>query len=109
MFSNEIFCLTCSVFILLPPGLVALVFGSIGITDGCGCALGGVFFGLLYPLCLPAASIYFSDREVFWGEDEEDDLAMIKILKIFEHLGQYFLFSISKFKSSDIQERPAHS
>ena len=70
------------------------------ITDwtGCGDALMRVFIALLYPLGVPALSIYYAARELFWGKDKEEDLNEMKGLKMFEHLGQYFLFSILSIK-----------
>ena len=51
-----------------------------------------LFFVLVYPLSVPAASIYWAARELFWGEDQEESLTRMKGWKIFEHLGQYFRF-----------------
>ena len=53
-----------------------------------------LFLALLYPLWVPTQSIYYAARELFWGKDKEDDLTAMKGLKMFEHLGLYFLFSI---------------
>ena len=61
---------------------------------GCEGSLAGVFVALFYPLAVPAGSIYLAAKELFWGKDEEDILTFMKGLKLFEHLGQYFLFSI---------------
>ena len=49
---------------------------------------------LLYPLTVPAVSIYWAAKELFLGEDKEENLTVMKALKMFEHLGQYFLFNI---------------
>ena len=55
--------------------------------SGCGDALYGLFLALLYPLVVPAISIYCAARELFWGEDYEKDLTDMKGLKMFEILG----------------------
>ena len=97
----------------MPPGLCALFVTVIIIKDGKGCGrtLYGVLMSLLYPLWVPARSIYLTVKELFWGKDKEEELNIMKGLKMFEQLGQYFLFMLQYFinKSSDIQERPAHS
>ena len=57
----------------------------------------GVFFGLFYPLIVPAISIFLSGKLLLGSNDfsnEDNQLIFMKGLKIFEHLGQYFLFSI---------------
>ena len=53
-----------------------------------------VSLGALYPLYIPAATIFLAARELFRGKDKEDDLFWMKAFTMFEHLGQYFLFSI---------------
>ena len=53
-----------------------------------------VFGALLYPLLVPVWSIFCSAIELFCGKDEEEDLTTAKGLKMFEQLGEYFLFSI---------------
>ena len=60
---------------------------------GCRNALKIVCIGLLYPLTVPALSIYYSGKLLFVGEDKGYQTGM-KGFKIFEHLGQYFLFNI---------------
>ena len=75
---------------MLPQALCALVVGvavSIKYRDVCGVAPLSLFFGLLYPLYVPALSIYWAARELFWGEDKEKDLSDMKGMKMFEHLG----------------------
>ena len=47
---------------------------------------------LLYPLAVPATSLYVSAKLLRGGEDEKDDQTTVKGLKMFEHLGQYFPF-----------------
>ena len=96
MFGNRIFWLPCLAFILLPQGLLALywIVRSIEERPGCGDALLGVFVALMYPLLVPELSIIFSAGELFLGDDEKEVLTFTKALKMFEHLGQYFLFSI---------------
>ena len=81
---------------MLPPGLAALWLIVWGIKErlGCGDVLLGVFFGLFYPLTVPAFSIYWAVKELFLGEDKESGLTTVKGLKMFEHLGEYLLFSI---------------
>ena len=44
-------------------------------------------FVLVYPLVVPAGSIYWAAKELFWGEDEEEILTTMKGFKMFEHLG----------------------
>ena len=82
-------------FILLPQGLWALyaIVSLIKDRTGCWTALLRLFLAQLFPLIVPASSIYLAARELFWGEDREDDLNMMKGLKMFEHLGE-FLFRI---------------
>ena len=46
-----------------------------------------LFYALVYPLIVPAGSIYWAARELFWGEDREKDLTRMNGLKMFEHLG----------------------
>ena len=60
---------------------------SIKYRDVCGVAPLSLFFGLLYPLYVPALSIYWAARELFWGEDREESLTRMKGFKMFEHLG----------------------
>ena len=52
----------------------------------------------LYPVSVPAWSVYFSCREIFldedWTEDPYDtffNLTTMKELKIFEHIGEFYL------------------
>ena len=78
----------------MPPGLCALyiIFWSILNRKGCGGALlVAVSLAALYPVFVPTGSIYLAARELFWGKDGE---GLMKRLKMFEHLGQYFLFNI---------------
>ena len=81
---------------MLPQALFALfvIVRNIKNRDGCRDALKVLFGALLYPLVVPALSIYWAARELFLGEDKEGDLGWMKAMKMFEHLGQYFLFSI---------------
>ena len=58
--------------------------------------LGVGYLGLLYPLVVPATSIYYSAKLLLGGEDDEEWLTRMKGLKMLEHLGQYCHFSISK-------------
>ena len=63
--------------------------------ERCGDALGMVFLsGPLYPLLVPARTIVLAGRQLLSGENKENDLAAMKGMKMFEHLGQYFLFII---------------
>ena len=97
MLSKGIFWLTCLAFILLPQLLSTLftIVTSIKNRGRCGDTLLYVFVGgLLYPLALPISSIYLSASQLLTGEDEEERLTSMKGMKIFEHLGQYFLFII---------------
>ena len=55
--------------------------------SGCGDVLLLLFLALLYPLTVPALSIYYAARELFWGEDREKDLTLMKEIKMFEHFG----------------------
>ena len=76
-------------FILLPHALCVLSF-IVACMTCCSCIPNkGVFTVLLYPLVVPAESIYWAARELFWGEDKEYILTEMKGLKMFEHLGQY--------------------
>ena len=50
-----------------------------------------VTLGALYPLYIPAAAIFLAARELFWGEDKEEDLTTMKAFKMFQLLGQYFI------------------
>ena len=70
---------------MLPPGLCVL-WAIVAIKkDKEECET--VFLALLYPLWVPAESIYHAARELFWGEDREEGLTAMKALKMFEHLG----------------------
>ena len=72
--------------------------------NGCRDALQYVFlYGLLYPLVVPAMSIYYSAKLLLGGKDEDDWLTTIKdeemltglkAFKVWEHFGPYFLFNI---------------
>jgi len=55
---------------------------------GWGDALLGLFSPLLYPLWVPALSIYCAARELFWGEDREERLTKLNGWKMYEHLGE---------------------
>ena len=96
MFSNGIFWLTYLAFILLPQALCALyaIVENIKDWEGCGDSLPSLFFALLYPLWVPAESIYLAARELFWGEDKETRLTTMKGMKMFEHLGKDISFSV---------------
>ena len=80
---------------MLPQALLALYWIVYSIKNrlGCGVVLAGLFIALLYPLRVPAKSIYWAARELFWGDYREKELTAMKGLKMFEHLGMYFLFS----------------
>ena len=80
---------------MLPQALLALyqIVRSIKNRRGCGDVLLSLFLALLYPLTVPALSIYCAARELFWGEDREENLNAMKGMKMFEHLGKYFLFN----------------
>ena len=73
----------------MPQALCALLVIVVIINDwkGCGVALLSLVFALLYPLTVPAVSIYYAARELFWGEDREKDLTPMKEIKMFEHFG----------------------
>jgi len=43
---------------------------------------------LLYPLLVPAVSIYYSGKLLLGGEDKHDWLTGMKRGKLFEHLGE---------------------
>ena len=85
---------------MLPPGLCALFTIAVMIIQsnwrdvGCEEALLGVALALSYHLTVPAVSIYLAAKELFFGQDKERDQTTAKALKMFEHLGQYFLFRI---------------
>ena len=75
---------------MLPQALCALCFSIVRIIKdrpGFGFVLAGLLLGAYYPLWVPAISIYRAARELFWGEDKEEDLTDMKGLKMFEHLG----------------------
>ena len=65
-----------------------------------GDAFGLLFIALLYPLIVPTASIYCSAKLLLLGEDRDAErrLALMKGIKMFEQLGQYFLTSRLKIK-----------
>ena len=49
---------------------------------------------VLYPVSVPAWSVYMSCREIFLGEDwtERDfGLTLMKRLKMFEHIGEFYV------------------
>ena len=73
----------------MPQALFALLLIVVSIIDwpGCGTVLVMLFYALVYPLIVPAGSIYWAARELFWGEDNEWWLSEMKGLKMFEHLG----------------------
>ena len=79
-------------------GLCALCVIVVHIKDreGCGEVLAGLILALLYPLWVPACSFCTSGISLLGREDkkEDDDLTVLKGLKMFENLGQYFLFII---------------
>ena len=82
---------------MLPQLLCALsmIVYSIAAEEGCGdVLLAGFIFGLLYPLVVPAVTIYQSLKILCGDKDKYDWLTFMKGFKIFEHLGQYFLFII---------------
>ena len=63
--------------------------------EGCGRTLWIVFFhGLLYPLLVPIYSIIVAVKILLYGEEKYDNLNETKGFKMFELLGQYFLFII---------------
>ena len=50
----------------------------------------------LYPVSVPAFSVYLSCRQLFLGEDWTDtdkgfDLTGMKFLKMFEHIGEFYV------------------
>ena len=57
---------------------------------GCGPALQNVFLALLYPLSVPAVSIYEWGKLILGGDDEETTQTGTKSWRMFEHLGQHF-------------------
>ena len=66
--------------------------------DCCGkslLVLSSVALALSYPLVVPVVSVYYSGKVLLGGEDEGDRLTTMKQLKMFEHLGEYFLLSNS--------------
>ena len=52
---------------------------------------------VLYPVSVPAWSVYCSCREIFLGEDWTEDtntdfhLTAMKMLKMFEHIGEFYV------------------
>ena len=73
----------------MPQALCALLLIVVSIIDwpGCGTVLVMLFYALVYPLIVPAGSIYWAARELFWGEEREEALTWMNGLKMFEHLG----------------------
>ena len=71
---------------MLPQALLALVL-IVECRKGCGAVLLFLFYALLYPLLVPALSIYWAAEELFWGKDREKVLTAMKGYKMFEHLG----------------------
>ena len=56
----------------------------------------------LYPVSVPALSVYMSCREIFFGEDWTDttrtevtdkpfNLTVMKMLKMLEHIGEFYV------------------
>ena len=76
---------------MLPQVLCPLFWAVLAIKRGeCGGdELKAVFVSLLYPLTVPAISIYYSGKLLHRGENEEDREMLNKMtgLKIFENLG----------------------
>ena len=59
-------------------------------------SLKSFIFSALYPVSVPAWSVYCSCREIFLGEDWTDtskdfDLTGMKMLKMFEHIGEFYV------------------
>ena len=88
--------MTCLAFILLPQALWALVMIDWNIQNWKGWrnVLLDLSLALLYPLLVPARSIYWAARELFWGEVHESFMKVhqsfmkeIKAMEMFEHLG----------------------
>ena len=75
--------------LLMPQALCALLLIVVSIIDwpGCGTVLVMLFYALVYPLIVPAGSIYWAARELFWGEDRGENLTFMTGLKMYEHLG----------------------
>ena len=71
-----------------------MIVWSIKDRDSCGEALLLWFTALFYSLWVPAVSIHWAARELFWGQDKDSRLTKMKQLKMCEHLGEYLLFSI---------------
>ena len=70
---------------MLPQALCALyvIVGIIKYRPGCGDVLVPLFFALFYPLTVPAVSIYYAARELFWGEDRGENLTFMAGLKMY--------------------------
>ena len=91
MLSNGIFWLTCLAFILLPQ-LLSAFFWIVCMMNNGGFLKEFLCYGLLYPLAVPVTSIYTSAKLLRGGEYQDLNLRGMKLLKMFEHLGQYFHF-----------------
>ena len=57
-----------------------------------------LIFSTLYPVSVPALSVYLSCKEIFLGEDWTEgpddstfDLTFMKFLKMFEHIGEFYV------------------
>ena len=86
------FILTPHVMCILV-GIIAIIVNGAYDKDG----LKYFIFSALYPVSVPAWSVYLSCREIFLGEDwTEDpdrffDLNDRKALKMFEYIGEFYL------------------
>ena len=96
MLEEYCYFLWCSGFLLLPLVLATLFMILINTTDrpGCGPSLWNVALALLYPLSVPAVSIYESGKLILGVDDEETTQTGTRSWRMFEHLGQCFLLII---------------
>ena len=86
---------------ILAPHVMCFLFGLYFIIDSRGYDKDGLKFFIicaLYPVSVPAWSVYFSCREIFldedWTEGPDDstfDLTFMKFLKMFEHIGEFYV------------------
>ena len=72
-------------------GIIAIIVNGAYDKDG----LKYFIFSALYPVSVPAWSVYLSCREIFLGEDWtvtdnlDFNLTYMKVLKVLEHIGEF--------------------
>ena len=76
--------------------MLCILFAIIAIKAGDKNGLKLFILSALYPVSVPAWSVYMSCREIFLGEDwtegpDDYDLSGMKFLKMFEHIGEFYV------------------